>query len=433
MNRIVHLGLGNFHRAHQAAYTHAANAIGPERWTITGVAMRNAALRDAMAAEGGAYDLGILGPDGLSVERIAVHDRLLVAAEDAGAILEALAAPDTRAVTLTVTEKGYGLDASGALDPDNPAIAADLRQGAEPRTPVGLLAHALARRHGMGAPPLTILSCDNLSENGTRLRAAVAAFLDRIGAAPGALDRAAFPSTMVDRITPATTPGIAARMAEAAGRPVTAPVLTEAFTDWVIEDTAAGPLPDWRAAGALFVRDVAAYERRKLLILNAAHSALAYGGLLAGHTFVHEAIADPALRARIDALWTEASALLPGFGAGDLAEYQSALVARFSVAGMEHRLAQIAMDGTSKLPQRILPILRQHGLDAPASTRVLTDWWRLTERRIAEDTPLDDPMADALRKAATGDSAADRFSRALGVLAPGAWPEGWAARALAHP
>lgn len=416
MNRIVHLGLGNFHRAHQAAYTHAANAASGTRWAITGVAMRNRAVRDDLAASGGAYDLGIQGVDGLQVERISVHDRLLVAAEDPDAVLRALSDAETRVVTLTVTEKGYGLGPDGTLDPENPAIAADLAPGASARTPVGLIAHALLRRHTSGAPPVTILSCDNLAENGPRLRAAVSEFLGRIDGPPDALTGASFPATMVDRITPATTPDIAARIAAAARHPVDAPVLTEAFTDWVIEDAAAGPLPDWQAAGAQIVPDVAPFERRKLLILNAAHSALAYGGLLAGHSFVHEATANPHLRARIQALWAEAAALLPGFTPEEGQAYQSALIERFQVAAMEHRLTQIAMDGTSKLPQRILPILRHHGADAPAASRVLADWWRLTEARLAGGAPLQDPQQDNLRRAAALTTPRDRFTAALACL-----------------
>ncbi len=429
MPRIVHLGLGNFHRAHQAWYTQAAGGD----WRVTGVAMRSAAVRDALAATGGAYDLGVLGNGGLRVERIAVHDRLLVAAENPQAVLQELADPEVAAVTLTVTEKGYCLRPEGGLDLEAEAIRQDLGAG-RPRSAPGLLAHALARRHADGAPPLTILSCDNLSGNGGRLHEAVRGFLDAAGLPADALSGVCFPDTMVDRITPATTAETATRMAEVAGRPVDAPVLTEGFTEWVIEQSAAGPLPDWARAGARIVADVAPFERRKLLLLNGAHSALAYGGLLRGHAFVHEAIADPVLGTHVQTLWAEAAALLPEFDAAERADYIGALTARFSVAGMAHRLEQIGMDGSAKLAQRILPVLRHHGFDSPAASRVVGHWWRVLERRAREGRPLDDPAEPALLSAIrSGGSASERFILGLATLgiAPGEVPGGWAEATLA--
>jgi fructuronate reductase len=226
-----------------------------------------------------------------------------------------------------------------------------------------------------------------------------------------------FPNTMVDRITPPHQDEIAARIADAAGRPVVAPVLTEAFSEWVIEDTGRGPSPTGQAAGLSSSTDVSPYERRKLLLLNAAHSALAYGGLLRGHTYVHEAIADPDLNRHIRALWAEAAPLLPEFSRTELEAYKDALISRFSVAGMAHRLQQIAMDGSVKLPQRILPILRHHGCLAPAAETVLADWWNLLTLRAERDEPLDDPMAAALHGAmddATPEP--DRYLRALQYL-----------------
>jgi len=279
------LGLGNFHRAHQAWYTHAANTGAAQEWRITGVAMRNPALRDAMEAEGWAYDLGIMSPEGLRVERIAVHDRVLVAAETPGLVVDAIADPEVAAVTLSVTEKGYSLTADGTLDTDDPGIASDIHTGTT-RSVIGLLARGLTRRTLRGGGAITVLSCDNLGGNGRLLHRAVTEFLTASGQSAGALNDVRFPDTMVDRITPATTPAIKARMQAAAGRAVVAPVMTEDFTEWIIEDTG-GTLPDWTSAGAAFVPDVGPYERRKLLLLNGAHSALAYGGLLRGHDYVH--------------------------------------------------------------------------------------------------------------------------------------------------
>jgi len=431
VSRIVHLGLGNFHRAHQAWYTHAANIGAAQKWRITGVAMRNPALRDAMEPEGWAYDLGIMSPEGLWVERIAVHDRVLVAAETPGLVVDAIADPDAAAVTLTVTEKGYSLTADGALDTDDPGIASDLRTGTA-RSVIGLLAQGLTRRAERGGGAITVLSCDNLGGNGRLLHRAVTEFLAASGQSVDALNDVRFPDTMVDRITPATTPAIEARMKAAAGRPVVAPVMTEDFTEWVIEDTG-GALPDWARAGAVFVPDVSPYERRKLLLLNGAHSALAYGGLLRGHDFVHQAVADAGLMGHIRALWAEAAPLLPEFGQNELETYTDALTSRFSVSALEHRLSQIAMDGSAKLPQRILPILRHHRFRARAASRVLGDWWRVLTLRHGRGEPPDDPMAQALQDAiGSAGPEAERFLRAIRLLgvAAGDLPDGFAAACL---
>jgi fructuronate reductase len=414
MPRLVHLGLGSFHRAHQAWYTHIANCAAEQPWRITGIAMHNPAIRDAMAGDR-AYDLGIMGPEGLRVERIAVHDRVLVAAENPSRAVDAIADPDVAAVTVTVTEKGYHLTPNGSLDTEDPDMTSDITAGTT-RTAIGLLAHGLSERFKRGGGPVTVLSCDNLSGNGTLLGNALGAFLEATGAAPDTLSGVRFPNTMVDRITPATTGEIAQRIAKAAGRPVTAPVLTEDFSEWVIEE-ANTPLPDWTRAGAIVTTDVGPYERRKLLLLNAAHSALAYGGLLRGHAYVHEAVADPDLDSHIRALWAEAAPLVPEFSEGDLRTYTEALLNRFSVSGMAHRLSQIATDGSQKLPQRILPILRYHGFRCPAAARVLADWARLLVARVARDEPLDDPMAATLRAAVSGTGTErDRFLRALHCL-----------------
>jgi fructuronate reductase len=416
MPSLVHLGMGNFHRAHQAWYTHVSNGVVDNPWRITGVAMRNPGLRDAMAQGGWEYDLGIMGPEGLRVERIAVHDRVLVAAEAPRAVIDAIADPDVSAITLTVTEKGYCLAPDGALDLRDPGIASDVETGTT-RSVMGLLAAGLTQRLERAGGALTVLSCDNLGNNGTRLRAGLEAFVDAAGKDRALLAQVRFPNTMVDRITPATSDEIAGRIAEAAGRPVVAPVLTEAFSEWVIEDTGREHLPDWTRGGAEFVADVAPYEGRKLLMLNAAHSALAYGGLLGGHRFVHEAVADPVLQRHIRALWAEAAPLLPSFDREDLDRYASSLVTRFTVAGMAHRLSQIATDGSAKLPQRILPILRHHRYEAPAAARVLGDWWRALRLRSERGEPLDDPAEAELRKAMNADADPARcFARALACL-----------------
>jgi len=262
LTRILHLGLGNFHRAHQAWYT--AHAGGG--WRLTGVIMSNAALFESLRAQGGAYHLGIRGPQGLTVERIAIHDRLLLARDDPEAVIAAIAESEVQIVTLTVTEKGYCLGPAGRLDLDNPAIVADLSE--EPRSALGMLLHGLARR----TAPVTVISCDNISGNGRKLRGAVEDFARAAGLTLTVDIR--YPDTMVDRITPATTEAIRAEIEGVTALADAAPVLTEAFSEWIIEDSFAGPFPAWETTGVEIVPDVAPYEMRKLRLLNASHSYL---------------------------------------------------------------------------------------------------------------------------------------------------------------
>lgn len=396
MPRILHLGLGNFHRAHQAWYTARANALDPggPQWHITGIAMQSAGVRDALARQNGRYALGIRGVQGLQVEEITVHDRLLVAAETPAAVLEAMTDPDVQVITVTVTEKGYHLDGTtGRLDLAAAEIADDLAQDL-PKTAIGLLARGLARRTKAGAGPVTVISCDNISGNGATLAMAVAEFARAAGIRidPGTT----FPDTMVDRITPATSPDIKAEIGAATGHPNAAPVMTEDFSEWVIEDKFVGPRPDWHRVGVEIVADVAPFERRKLRLLNAAHSYLAYAGQLAGCRYVHEAIASPALRDGVERLWDEAERTLPATLTPTLPAYRAALIRRFSVAGMRHELAQIGMDGSLKLRERLVPILTGLDGDAPQVTRAIAAWVAFLARTVRDGKGLTDPKADAL-------------------------------------
>lgn len=386
MPRIVHLGLGAFHRAHQAWYTARAG----RDWAITGVVMRNRALYDTLCAQGGAYTLAEQTQAGLSAQSIAVHDRLILAADEPDAVVRAIADPDVAVITLTITEKGYADTAPGGA--------------------VGLLVRGLARRAGHGAAPVTVMSCDNLSGNGDALQRAATAMAR---ATDATLDPAnTFPNAMVDRITPATTPETLRAIAKATGAPEDrAAVITEGFSDWVIEDRFAGPRPSWDRAGAQIVADVGPFETRKLRLLNGAHSYLAYAGLAAGHVFVHEAFADPALRADVEALWDEATATLPPPAQETAAAYRAALTARFDVPAMRHSLAQIAQDGSLKLRERIVPV----ALASPANRaarRALAAWLRYLEAGL----PIIDPQADTLAQAMAQPIAVARAQAALSVL-----------------
>jgi len=405
MKKHLHLGAGNFHRAHQAWYTHAANAADPiaERWRIVGVSLRRADVRDALRPDGFAYTLAVGDAVGETLHRVDVIDDILVAPEDPAAVVAAIADPAVAVVTLTVTEKGYDLGADGRLALGAPHVAADiaaLRAGTPPATTVGLLTAGLARRAEHGTP-VTVLSCDNLPGNGDKLAGAVHAAADAAGFDPAHVGApaVAFPSSMVDRITPATDEVLRARVARS-DLPAAAPVATEAFTEWVIEDRFAGPRPSWGRAGAVFAADVEPFEKRKLRMLNGAHSYLAYAGTLAGHTFVHEAIADPALRAGAGAIMDEAAATLPPIVRGDADDYRAALLERFANPGLEHRLRQIAMDGSLKLPIRVLDTREARaaeGLASPACDAALVAWRAFVAAEFAAGRTVDDPAAERLR------------------------------------
>lgn len=418
MSRILHFGVGNFHRAHQAWYTHAANAATGADWRITGVSLRRADVRDALRPQVFAYTLVVRGAGLSEMHGISVLDDILVAPEDPSAVIAAIADPTVQVVTLTVTEKGYDLDAQGKLRLDTPGIAADLR-GRAPATTIGLLTAGLARRAGAGAP-LTVLCCDNLADNGARVEAAVRAFAGAAGLDLEAyLDaKVTFPSSMVDRITPATDETLRRQVA-ATDLPANAPVATEAFTEWVIEDAFAAARPPWDAAGAVFTSDVRPYELRKLRMLNGAHSYLAYAGILAGHEFVHQAIADPALAETAAALMDEAAETLPAPVRGDAGAYKTTLLERFTNPTIEHRLRQIAMDGSLKLPIRLLPTRADRaarGLKSPACDAALAAWLAFLKAEFTAGRPVDDPASEALQGALERNGHAAPADRAAAIL-----------------
>jgi fructuronate reductase len=308
----------------------------------------------------------------------------------------------TKVVTITVTEKGYCRDArTGGLDATHPDIVHDLAQRASPRSLVGVLHAACARRRAGNAGPLTVLSCDNLPANGRLLRRLVLEFDALAGgdAAPWVRDNVTFPSTMVDRIVPATTEDDIAAAAADTRVFDAALVCTEPFTQWVIEDRFAGERPAWDTVGALLVGDVEAYETAKLLLLNGAHSAIAYLGYLSGHTYVHEAMQDPLLAGFVEHLMrNEISPVTPAPAGMEHASYIPALLERFRNPALMHRTWQIAMDGSQKLPQRLLAAIRQQlaqGGRIEALSLGVAAWIRYTLGRDEHGAPIDvrDPLA----------------------------------------
>jgi len=354
---IVHIGTGAFHKAHQAVYTDDALAKSGGDWMITGVSLRSADVAHALNPQDGLYTLLTRGADGTSFRVIGSIAKVLVAPQQPDAVLAALAAPETKIVSLTITEKGYGLDtATGGLDRRHPAIAADL---ASPRKPVGAIGHiveGLRLRRERGLPPYTVLCCDNLPSNGHILKRLTVEFAAAVDAdLAGYIEsNVPFPSTMVDRITPASTDKTFADVEATLGLSDLASVETEPFTQWVIEDDFVAGRPAWEAGGAIFAADVAPYEKMKLRMLNGAHSMLAYSGYIAGHRFVRDVMGDAALRKLVARQMKAAAATLDPVPGVDLDRYAADLLERFANPSIAHQTYQIAMDGTQKLPQRLV-------------------------------------------------------------------------------
>jgi fructuronate reductase len=353
---IVHLGVGAFHRAHQAAYVDDCLAAGETQWGIVGASLQSASTQDALLPQGGLYTLAERSGSGEKLRVIGSILSVLVAPRDPAALLDILTDPGIKIVTLTITEKAYLREAAGDLDASHPGIVADLARPDKPQTAHGFLVEALARRRAAGTPPFTILSCDNLPANGETLHRLLVQFaaLRDTALARHVAEDVACPSSMVDRIVPATTDADRARISAALGVEDAWPVMTEPFRQWVIEDKFPAGRPTWEKFGVAMVRDVRPFEEMKLRLLNGAHSSIAYLGLLCGHETVAASFGDPAIRRFVDALWTEAIPTLPKNADLDPQAYISALSERFANTALAHRTAQIANDGSQKLPQRIV-------------------------------------------------------------------------------
>lgn len=396
---IVHFGIGAFHRAHQAAYTDAAMAAGDRNWRITGVSLRSGDVAAQLNPQDGLYTLTERSGTEAQTRLIGAVGSVIVARQDPEGVIAALASADTRIVSFTVTEKGYVRSPDGTLDFGNPALAADLAGDGTSRTIYGFLAAGLARRRAAGLPGLTLLSCDNLADNGRQLARLMAAYLGRTDPALGQwfARECRCPSTMVDRIVPAMTDADRAWVAGHIGMADDGAILTEAFTQWVIEDDFAGDRPRWEVMGAQFVAEPRAYEAAKLRMLNGAHSALAYLGLERGHDFVHEAVADPVIRPLIEAIMrVEAAATLDPASGIDAPAYADRLLTRFANSALQHRLIQIAMDGSQKIPQRWLEPLainQRAGRMCPATLDALAAWCRHAR---GDARTVDDPQAAQL-------------------------------------
>ena len=398
---IVHLGLGAFFRAHGAIYVEQAMAASGGDWGIVGVSLQSPGTRDRLAPQGWAYTALQLGPEGETAQVVTVLRDVLVAPENPQAVLDAMTAPAVRIVSLTVTEKGYcHKPSTGRLNADHPDILHDLDDPL-PRSAPGFLVRALQARRAAGIPPFTVLCCDNLPENGHVVRGVVLDLARLIDPDLAAWIEAqgAFPSTMVDRIVPATTPADLDRVETLTGRRDEAPVMHEPFRQWVVEDRFCNGRPDLGAVGVQLVDDVTPFEHMKLRMLNGTHSSLAYLGYLAGHQTIADTMADPVMAQFVDRLWRFEiiPALTPPPGT-DLVAYADSLAARYANPAIRHRTWQIAMDGSQKLPQRILGTIaegRAAGRPVPGLTLAVAAWMRYVSGRDEAGGAIEvkDPLA----------------------------------------
>lgn len=423
----VHFGPGAFHRAHQAYYLDRLLEKDPAR-AISAVSLRTASLREALAPQDGLYTLVELDePPTMRV--IGALREILVARESPAAVDRRLCDSDTTMVTMTVTEKGYCLDGAARLDPTHPDIAHDLTRPEAPRSLVGWLVRGFELRRERGLGPYLTVCCDNLPDNGPTLRRAVLDFARRrdAGLAAWIEEAAHFPRTMVDSITPASDQALRERVAQATGLEDAWPVQRERFVQWVVEEVDFAAQPDWASVGVTVSRHVAAYERAKLRMLNGAHSTLAYLGLLAGLETVAQAMAQPLLRHFLERLMVEdIEPTLPALPSGELAAYRLSILDRFANPAIGHRLAQIAWDGSQKLPIRILGTIADAlRADRPVGrpSVPIAAWMHFVRMRARQGVAIVDPLAaelTALGRQLTGDASRDLppFLELPGVFPP---------------
>ncbi|HLR94704.1 MAG TPA: mannitol dehydrogenase family protein [Jiangellaceae bacterium] len=403
--RLVHLGLGNFFRAHQAWYTD--RAPDAQEWGIAAFTGRRPDMAEALAPQDGLYTLVTRHADEDAMHVVgsvvAVHT-----ADEHESWLDYLRSPEVAVVTLTVTEAGYLRSSDGGLDAENHDVRADVAAlQADPtaavRTTPGRLVAGLLARRSAAAGRITVLPCDNLPENGAAAATVVGelAELVRPGLRAQLEEVATYATSMVDRITPRATTEVHEAVRKATGYADASPVATEPFSEWVISGEFPAGRPRWEQAGAQLVPDVAPFEQRKLWLLNGSHSLLAYAGSVRGHETVAEAITDPTCRSWVQQWWDEASRYL-SLPADDVARYREALVQRFENPRIRHLLAQIAADGSQKLPVRILPTVRAERAAGrvPAGAALVIAAWVLHLR--GHGAPVSDTSAERLQAVVEG-------------------------------
>ena len=410
---VVHLGVGGFHRAHQAMYhDRLMNEGAALDWGICGVGIMAAdqRMKEVLDAQDGLYTLVLKHSDGTYEPRvIGSIVRYLYAPDDPEAVIEKMAAPTTRIISLTVTEGGYNInDTTGEFDTTNPDVLADLKPGAVPRTTFGLVTEALSRRRTRGRAPFTVMSCDNLQDNGYRARRAFTAFarLRDPDLAAWVEREVSFPNSMVDRITPVTTDADRAGVRDRFGIEDQWPVVCEPYTQWVLEDAFGAGRPPYADAGVQVVDHVESYELMKLRLLNGSHQAMAYFGYLVGYRLVHEAAQDPLFQAFLlgymDKEATPTLAPVPGV---DLDGYKYTLIERFSNPQVRDTLARLCAESSDRIPKWLLPVVREqlaNGGEIRRSTAVVASWARYAEGTDEAGQPIEvvDRLRDSLMEAA---------------------------------
>ncbi|ASJ71869.1 mannitol dehydrogenase family protein [Granulosicoccus antarcticus] len=421
---IVHLGLGAFHRAHQAVYTEDAIVSEPGNWGICAVAMRSRELANVMQQRDGRYSLIEQQSAGPVLRELSVIREVLCLPDTPDAVATRIADPDVHVVTVTVTEKGYCFSgADRTLNIDDPLIVRDLANSTQPATMPGILVRGLQLRQIAGGRGLSILSCDNLPANGRLLQRIVLAYAALIDEelVNWIADQCRFPDSMVDRITPASNATTLALAQKLLGEPDLAAIETEPFSQWVIEDNFAGPRPAWEKAGAMLVEEVAPFEDMKLRMLNGAHSLIAYLGAVTGLAAVRDVMAVPAYRALVDWHMSDASETLEEMNADDAARYKDNLLARFENTAIDHRCLQIAMDGSQKLPQRIfIPAMQrlEQGKSVDTSALATALWFRYIQgmNQNGDIIECNDPLKAELEQIINSDRSATERVAALGGL-----------------
>lgn len=409
---IVHFGIGAFHRAHQAVVTDKLLANGDKRWGIAAVNLRSAQPVDDLAEQDGLYSVVTRSDGQNQVDVIASIVKWLCASREPGEVLALLSSPSVKVVTMTVSEKAYGLNVStGGLDYEHTSVRADIANPQQPIGIIGYIVEGLARRRAAGLAPFTVLCCDNLPSNGEvvgRLVQEMAAKRDE-ALAQWIRETVAFPSSMVDRIVPAATDESRARATSLLGVEDRLSLETESFLQWVIEDRFPTGRPDWTQGGAIFVEHVGAYEDMKLRLLNGSHTLIAHLGILQGLECVRDVMALPDNVAIVRKHMSEAAKTLEPVPGIDIPTYCDQLIKRFSDRSIAHRNVQIAMDTSQKLPQRILApaqIALEMGADARSFAYVVALWCASIIKRGGLDDPRAAEISSAVLAATNSDHVA---------------------------
>ena len=410
--RTVHIGVGGFHRAHQAVYLDELLERGAlSDWGERGIGVlpHDSAMRDALRGQDYLYSVFERSADAQAVRIIGSIVDFSLAPEDSATAIERLANEETRLVSLTITEGGYFIhEGTGEFSHDAPAIQHDIHQPSTPETSLGYLTAALKRRRDRNIAPFTVMSCDNLQGNGHVIRKVVLALAEQQNPTlhRWIADNVAFPNSMVDRITPATTKSDREQLQQQYGINDAWPVVTEPFLQWVIEDTFCNERPPWEEVGAEIVTDVLPYELMKIRLLNASHMAMAYLGALAGHIFAHEVMQDSIFDAFIKAFMDEVTPVVPLIPHTSIPDYKRTLIGRFANPTLNDRVARLCSEGSAKMPKWVLPSvveLAQKRRSTKLLSLVIAAWIKYLQSSADErGNPIEvvDARADELKRAA---------------------------------